>query len=301
MKYKMTAINDIRKAIQAKGFIGKEEVEQLRRAIYADNNVSKEHADSLFELKDLYTGKSNHESWKPFFIEVITSFLLDDEESPGYIDDSEAQWLRAKIQHDGKMSNTDKALLENLKTKSVNFPKILHYKSKGVLFFEGILYSSRFITYLAVLGSLLAAVALFVMSSVRIIRGLIFTVGAINSSNTEDIDTLTAIFVSSIDGYLFSMVLLIFGIGVYELFINKIDIVNKDKDSKPNWLIIESIDDLKASLGKVILMILIVSFFEHSLKIHYDSINDLLFLGIGILLIATALFLTHHGKHKTIV
>jgi uncharacterized membrane protein YqhA len=87
--------------------------------------------------------------------------------------------------------------------------------------------------------------------------------------------------------------------GIYELFINKIDIVSKGKDTRPNWLMIGSIDDLKSSLGKVILMILIVLFFEHSLDIHYNNISDLLFLGIGILLIAVALFLTHAGgKHK---
>jgi uncharacterized membrane protein YqhA len=87
--------------------------------------------------------------------------------------------------------------------------------------------------------------------------------------------------------------------GVYELFINKIDPVTKVLDSRPSWLQISSIDDLKSSLGKVILMILIVSFFEHSLNIHYESVSDLLYLGIGILLISAALFLTHiHGNHK---
>jgi hypothetical protein len=46
-------------------------------------------------------------------------------------------------------------------------------------------------------------------------------------------------------------------------------------------------------------MILIVSFFEHSLNIHYNTVSDLLFLGIGILLISAALFLTHaHVKHN---
>ncbi|MDR3365753.1 MAG: YqhA family protein [Prevotellaceae bacterium] len=103
----------------------------------------------------------------------------------------------------------------------------------------------------------------------------------------------------SVDGYLFATVLLIFSMGIYELFINKIDVVRKRKDSRPNWLVINSIDDLKSSLGKVILMILIVSFFEHSLNIKYENISDLLFLGIGILLISAALFLTHaHRKHK---
>ena len=87
--------------------------------------------------------------------------------------------------------------------------------------------------------------------------------------------------------------------GIYELFINKIDPVNKALDSRPSWLQINSIDELKSSLGKVILMILIVSFFEHSLQIDFSGIQDLLFLGIGILLISAALYLTHIGeKHN---
>jgi uncharacterized membrane protein YqhA len=292
----MSTITDIKETILARGFIDENAVKQLRH-VCTGGNISNENANILFELKDFCDGKSNHATWKPFFIDMITSYLLDDAISPGYIDDNEAKWLRAKIQHDGKLSKTDKALLANLKTKSINFPEILHYKSKIVIFFEVILFSSRFVTFLAVLGSLMAAITLFVLSSIRIVSGLILSI-KIYSSDIEKIDQVIAIFVSAIDGYLFSMVLLIFGIGIYELFINKIDVVNKTKDSKPNWLIIESIDDLKASLGKVILMILIVSFFEHSLQIYYKNINDLLFLGIGVLLISAALFLTHQGKHK---
>ena len=90
--------------------------------------------------------------------------------------------------------------------------------------------------------------------------------------------------------------LFIFALGIYELFINKIDVVNRNKEERPNWLVVKSIDDLKTSLGKVILMILIVSFFEHSLSMKYDSILQLLYLGIGILLISTALYLTHKSS-----
>jgi len=79
-------------------------------------------------------------------------------------------------------------------------------------------------------------------------------------------------FVSAVDIFLFSTVLFIFALGIYELFINKIDVVNRNKEERPNWLVVKSIDDLKTSLGKVILMILIVSFFEHSLSMKYDSI-----------------------------
>ncbi|MDR1594421.1 MAG: YqhA family protein [Prevotellaceae bacterium] len=278
--------------------IGETEIKQLREALHADGMIDKAKANMLFELKDAFLDKNNHSTWEPFFIDSITDFLLNDEESPGEIDEKEAKWLRAKIQHDGKLGRIDKVLLTNLKRKSINFPEMLHFKNKSILFFETILFSTRFVTFLAVIGSMLAAVTLFVTSTMQVADGLVFATDIVTGKST-DLEHLIAKFVSSVDGYLFATVLLIFSMGIYELFINKIDLVNKQKDSRPNWMVINSIDDLKSSLGKVILMILIVSFFEHSLKIKYANISDLLFLGIGILLIAAALFLTHvHGKHK---
>jgi uncharacterized membrane protein YqhA len=293
-----TQINELKNTVFTNNAIGETEIKQLREILYVNGRIDKEKANFLFELKDAFLDKHNHPAWETFFVDSITKFLLDDEDSPGKIDDDEAQWLRAKIQYDGKLGRVDKALLVNLQQKSINFPKILHFKTKSVLFFEAILFGTRFVTFLAVLGSMLAAITLFIVSTIQVADGLIFFVDIIKG-NSADYGHLVATFVSSVDGYLFATVLLIFSMGIYELFIDKIDVVSKQKDSRPNWMRINSIDDLKSSLGKVILMILIVSFFEHSLNIKYETINDLLFLGIGILLIATSLFLTHaHGKHK---
>ncbi|MDR2650803.1 MAG: YqhA family protein [Prevotellaceae bacterium] len=294
----MDTLNELKESILAHKSIDEQIIKQLRVVMFAGDGIDKEKASLLFELKDAFLDKHNHPTWEPFFIDSITDFLLNDEESPGEIDDKEAKWLRAKIQHDGKLGKIDKILLANLKKKSINFPEVLHFKNKSVLFFEAILFSTRFVTFLAVIGSMLSAIILFVTSTIQVADGLFFSVDIIKGEHAH-LEHLVAIFVSSIDGYLFATVLLIFSMGLYELFINKIDVVNKQKDSRPNWMVIDSIDDLKSSLGKVILMILIVSFFEHSLKIQYENISDLLFLGIGILLIAAALFLTHsHSKHK---
>ncbi|MDR1984910.1 MAG: YqhA family protein [Prevotellaceae bacterium] len=295
----MNILDEIKKSILDEGVITEKKVIMLREALYDDGGITKEKANILFELKNAFENNSNHASWETLFIDSITNFLLEDDDSPGSIDDDEAQWLRAKIQRDGRLSRIDKALLENLKKQSINFPEILHYKNRHVLFFETVLYSSRFVTFLAVIGSLLASVALFVLSTIRVAEGLIDSVKAITTSENGAIEHVIAKFVSAIDGYLFSTVLFIFGMGIYELFISKIDVVSKRKDSRPNWLMIGSIDDLKSSLGKVILMILIVSFFEHSLNMKYENISDLLLLGVGIILISAALFLTHvHIKHK---
>ncbi|NWG87245.1 MAG: YqhA family protein, partial [Hydrogenophilaceae bacterium] len=63
-----------------------------------------------------------------------------------------------------------------------------------------------------------------------------------------------------------------------------------------------SLDDLKARLAKVILMILIVTLFEEALKMKLETTLDLLYLGGGIALIGLALYLTHkseaHGKEE---
>jgi uncharacterized membrane protein YqhA len=265
-----------------------------------DGGIDKEKADFLFEIKDSVSRKKIHRDLENLFVEAITSFLLEDEESPGEIDDSEAKWLRAKIQYKGFADDIDKKLLANLRKKSINFPQILNFKHKSVKTFEGFLFGLRFVTFFAVLGSMIASVILFVTSSMQVYKGVSEFIHNFGSIDGSSIEHLVATFVASIDGYLFATVLIIFSMGVYELFINKIDPVNKVLDSRPSWLQINSIDDLKSSLGKVILMILIVSFFEHSLNIHYETVSDLLFLGIGILLISAALYLTHIGgnKHK---
>jgi uncharacterized membrane protein YqhA len=177
-------------------------------------------------------------------------------------------------------------------------------KKKIEEIFETALFACRFMTLLAVLGALFSAFAMFVSGTMQIISGISIFIAEVRNFHLGELhggNDLVAVFVSSVDKYLFATVLLIFSMGLYELFISKIDPASRDEDTPPNWLQTSSLDELKGSLGKVILMILIVSFFEHSLNIEYKSASDLLFLGIGIVLVSGALFLTHanqkHGSH----
>lgn len=124
----MSNLKELKKSILADGVIDEQEVIQLREVLYADGIIDKEEADFLFELNDVVSGKENHSSWEKLFVEAITSFLLEDATSPNEIDEEEAQWLIAKIQGDGQLDKTEKALLENLKKQSKNFPEILNLK-----------------------------------------------------------------------------------------------------------------------------------------------------------------------------
>jgi len=166
--------------------------------------------------------------------------------------------------------------------------------------FEYMLFNSRLITLLAVIGSLVSALVMFIKGTLQIVNGVYIFIDQVKNFHPgveHGHDTLVAQFVSSVDNYLFATVLIIFSMGLYELFISKIDPASRTDESRPNWLKVTSLDDLKGSLGKVILMILVVSFFEQSLAIEYSSALDLMYLGIGILLVSGALYLTHAG-HK---
>ena len=100
-----------------------------------------------------------------------------------------------------------------------------------------------------------------------------------------------------IDGYLLAIVLLIFALGLYELFISKIDEAENSGNAS-QVLVIHSLDDLKARLSKVIVMIMIVKFFEHALEMKFHSPLDLLMFAGGISLIGLALYLSHAADHN---
>ena len=165
--------------------------------------------------------------------------------------------------------------------------------------FEGILWNSRLIVLVAVVSSLLAAIAMFFLASVDT-WFMISHLGDYVSSTLspegrgELRATLITHVVEIIDGFLLATVLLIFSLGLYELFISKIDVA-EESDNATNVLMINSLDDLKARLAKVILMILIVKFCEHALSMHFSTALDMLYFSGGIALIGLALYLSHAG------
>lgn len=168
--------------------------------------------------------------------------------------------------------------------------------------FEGSLWGSRFVILTAVVGSLLAGFAIFFITTVDVVVMVSHALHYADTELTESArkalhaSTITHI-VEVVDGYLLAIVMLIFSLGVYELFISDIDQAQGSKASS-KILVITSLDDLKSRLAKVILMILIVTLFEHALDMEITRPLDLLYLGGAIALVALALYLTHTPAHK---
>lgn len=163
--------------------------------------------------------------------------------------------------------------------------------------FEGLLWNSRLVVLAAVIASLLSGFAMFYMATVDAVYMLIHLGGyaspgldgaARQALHAETVGHVVEI----VDGYPLATVLLIFALGLYELFISKIDEASGSETSS-NVLLINSLDDLKARLAKVILMILVVKFFEHAIAMHFESATDLLYFAGGIALIGLSIYLSH--------
>lgn len=305
-------IQAFKKEILKDGTLHEDDIYKIKDFLSSDGGMNKEKANFLFELKNNATKGKLPASFKKHFVNSISAMLLEDETSPGEIDEDEAKWLRAKIQYNGRIDDYDRALLNNLKEKSINFPEILQFKSFRTRKFESALYGLRYLSILAVIGAGISSIVLFIQGVILIYWGIkdylnnVFTPNL--NSHQQDLiyENLFEKLVSSVDVFLFALVLVIFSAGVYELFVSKIDPVERGTDSRPSWLRINSVDDLKSSLGKVILMVLIVSFFKHILAFqNWNEPISYFYLAAGIFLISAALYLTHkshsdshHDEHK---
>ncbi|RUA05239.1 MAG: YqhA family protein [Gammaproteobacteria bacterium] len=165
--------------------------------------------------------------------------------------------------------------------------------------FEKILWNSRLMVIVAVIASLLLSLLLFVITAVDVVA-LLTHVGDYVNASAEARKILkiemVAHTVGAIDGFLLATILLIFSLGLYELFISDIDDAkNSERSSKV--LVINSLDDLKEKLAKVILMILVVTFFEVSLSMGFTEALDLMYFAFGILMVSLALYFGSKSSH----
>ena len=169
--------------------------------------------------------------------------------------------------------------------------------------FEKFLWNSRFIVILAVIASMISSVILFVIATLDVfellakvfkymkLTGQERTVAAYEEFHGNVVGHI----IGAIDDFLLATVLFIFALGLYELFISKIEEAEAEAATSSRILVIHSLDDLKDRLAKVILMILIVTFFKNVIHTSFTDPLSILYLGVGILFVALSLYFTHKG------
>jgi len=161
--------------------------------------------------------------------------------------------------------------------------------------FEGLIWNSRFIVILAVIFGLLGAVILFVVASMDIWGVAVYAFDTIVTHAHPDNfhEDIVSGIIGAVDLYLIAVVMFIFSFGLYELFISEID---QAKDSGASKVLeIHSLDQLKDKLAKVIVMVLVVSFFQRVLHTEYNGALEMLYFSGSILALSVGLYFLHKG------
>jgi uncharacterized membrane protein YqhA len=167
--------------------------------------------------------------------------------------------------------------------------------------FEALLWRSRLLVLVAVVASLAAAVVVFFVATVDV-AGIIGKAAAYADTSLNDTarDALRLRIVASIvkiiDLYLLAVIMLIFALGLYELFISKINIA-EGSEFADRMLLIRNFDDLKSRLANVVLLMLVVKLFQEALQMPYGSPSELLYLAGAVVLISAALYLSGKKQH----
>jgi len=161
--------------------------------------------------------------------------------------------------------------------------------------FEGAIWKSRFVVILAVVFGLLGAIILFIVASYDIasIAGYAFN-GLFAHPHPEGFhENIVAKIIGAVDLYLIAVVMFIFAFGLYELFISHID----EAEGHNQILAISSLDQLKDKIAKVIVMVLVVNFFQKVLHTQFATPLEMLYFALSITALAVGLYFLSKVGH----
>ncbi|KAL2489828.1 Uncharacterized protein Fot_43129 [Forsythia ovata] len=164
---------------------------------------------------------------------------------------------------------------------------------------EKVIYGCRFLAILAVWGSLVGSFLCFIKGCTHVVTSF--------QDYFVDRGKVILLLVQAIDVYLLGTVMLVFGMGLYELFISNLDKAKSVSEGpttersnlfglftlkeRPQWLEIKTVNELKTKLGHVIVMLLLIGLFEKSKKAVIQSPLDLLCFAASVLLSSGCLLL----------
>jgi uncharacterized membrane protein YqhA len=166
--------------------------------------------------------------------------------------------------------------------------------------FEAGLWGTRYVVMLPIAFSLVGAAIMFVLGSADIARAAAEAARYLaNGDAPADLRSrIIAEIIGAIDIYLIAIVLLIFSFGIYKLFVSRLEIAERSEASK--ILDVHSLDGLKDKLTQVIIIALIVKFFQMVITMAdaYGTATDLLLLSSSILGLGACLFFLYLAKAR---
>jgi len=145
---------------------------------------------------------------------------------------------------------------------------------------ESIMFKLRYVTFIPVILSYLGSILMFIVGAIRAYDSAL-------SLYDGDLRSTQVNLILSVDAFLMGLVLLIFSYGIYDLFISSLD--GGDRPHiRPSWMKFEDIGGLKTILAEVILIIMMIEFFQLVLARmdSFEEVEELLVIPVGLVLIA---------------
>jgi uncharacterized membrane protein YqhA len=136
------------------------------------------------------------------------------------------------------------------------------------------LSSTRYIILLGVFSLLGAALAAFGWGIVKTVDAIALVI----TSVAKD-PGITIALIEVVDAFLIATAILIFALGLFELFIADL--------SLPDWIQIHNLHDLKAKLGGVLVLVMAAKFLEKLAE--WKNAQETLFFALAIAVISAAL------------
>ena len=123
----MTAhLNDIAHDLVADGVIDDVETQAIIERFLEDGAIDQEEAEFLFQINEITSGHpDNSTDFGDFFVEALTAFVLQDDMSPGVLDEYEWNWLKEMIGDDDELDDLEMRLLMNIAEEAVSVPASL--------------------------------------------------------------------------------------------------------------------------------------------------------------------------------
>ncbi|MCS5707709.1 YqhA family protein [Candidatus Berkiella cookevillensis] len=170
------------------------------------------------------------------------------------------------------------------------------------LMFEKLLLLSKLFVILPVAFGIFSSIILFIYATGDLISmafHLCKYICYLQIPESMHADVVSEI-IGAVDLYLIAIVLLIFSFGLYELFISEIDETDHDKSKLkiPPILLISSLDELKDKLAKVIVMVLVVSFFQRVLYVKFEGALEMMYFAFSISALSIGVYLLHKDAKK---
>ena len=150
-------------------------------------------------------------------------------------------------------------------------------EKKIIKIFEYILFKSRFFIVLAVVGLAISSIFTFIWTFLN------FTLFSLNDLTDKK---LIVQLITSVDLFLIWIITLIVSFSLYEIYLKD----DNDTVKLPKAFIVHNLYDLKEKLTSVILIILIITYFQYSIELTYANSYELLAFAFGIFLVSLSIY-----------